>query len=74
MKQLSLAAGLAPPSPDAAVYTDDDILIFEGFGERAALFGAAPVLRFIRTVGSAVARVAEIAWRPERFTPPLRFW
>jgi class 3 adenylate cyclase len=61
VRELSLAVGLPPPSPDDPVFTDDDVLLFGGFAERAALFGEAPVLRFIRTVGSSLAGIAEAA-------------
>jgi adenylate cyclase len=61
VRQLSLATGLPPSTPEAPVFTDDDVLLFGGFAGRAALFGEAPVLRFIRTVGSSLARIAEAA-------------
>jgi Adenylate cyclase regulatory domain/Sigma-70, region 4 len=49
VRQLSLASGLPPTTPDAPVFTDDDVLLFGGFAGRAALFGEAPLLRFVRT-------------------------
>ena len=58
---MSLAAGLPPSTPEAPVFTDDEVLLFGGFAGRAALFGEAPVLRFIRTVGSSLAHIAEAA-------------
>jgi adenylate cyclase len=61
VRQLNLAAGLPPIPPAAPVFTDDDVLLFGGFAGRAALFGDAPVLRFVRTVGSSLARIAEAA-------------
>ena len=61
VRQLNLAAGLPPTPPAAPVFTDDDVLLFGGFAGRAALFGEAPVLRFVRTVGSSLARIAEAA-------------
>jgi adenylate cyclase len=61
VRQLSLASGLPPTTPDAPVFTDDDVLLFAGFAGRAAFFGEAPLLRFVRTVGSSLARIAEAA-------------
>ena len=61
VRQLSLAAGVPPTTPAAPVFTDDDVLLFGGFAERAALFGEAAVLRFVRTIGSSLARIAEAA-------------
>ena len=60
-RQLSLAAGLPPSPPDAPVFTDDDVLVFRGFAGGAGLFGEAPILRFVRTIGSSLARIAEAA-------------
>jgi len=59
--QLSLAAGFPPTMPADPVFTDDDALLFGGFWGQAALFGDAPTLRFVRTVGSSLARIAEAA-------------
>jgi adenylate cyclase len=61
VRQLSLVAGLPPTMPADPVFTDDDVRLFGGFAGRAALFGEAPVLRFVRTVGSSLARIAEAA-------------
>jgi len=61
VRQLHLAAGLPPSPPAAPVFTDDDVLVFRGFAGGAGLFGEAPILRFVRTVGSSLARIAEAA-------------
>jgi adenylate cyclase len=60
-RELSLAAGLPPAAPDDPVYTDEDVRMFATFAGGSTLFGTAAVLRFIRTVGSSLARIAEAA-------------
>jgi len=61
VRELSLAAGLPPQPPDEPTYTDEDARMFAAFAGGSTLFGTAAVLRFIRTVGSSLARIAEAA-------------
>jgi adenylate cyclase len=61
VRELSLSAGLPPAAPDDPVYTDEDVRMFATFAGGSTLFGTAAVLRFIRTVGSSLARIAEAA-------------
>jgi adenylate cyclase len=61
VREVSLAAGLLPPPPDERTYTDEDERMFAAFAGGSTLFGSAAVLRFIRTVGSSLARIAEAA-------------
>jgi adenylate cyclase len=61
VRQLSLAVGLPPAMPEDPVFTDAEARLFGGFSGQAALFGEAPTLRFLRTVGSSLARIAEAA-------------
>jgi adenylate cyclase len=62
VREVSLATGLRPGSPGQRVFTDDDAEIFRAFGTGAAVFGGAtPTKRFARTVGAALAQVAEAA-------------
>lgn len=58
---LSLAVGLPPPSPDAPVYTEADAATIAASAWGAALFGEQAALRFMRVVGSSLARIAEAA-------------
>jgi len=58
---LSLAVGLPPGSPDDAVYADEDAVVFALFNEASTLFGADATRRFVRVVGSSLARIAEAA-------------
>jgi class 3 adenylate cyclase len=60
VRELSLAVGL-PATADEAVYTDDDVDTFRSFTSSMSLFGAVPVLRFVRTIGWSLARIAEAA-------------
>jgi class 3 adenylate cyclase len=55
----SLAVGLPPPSADEPVYTEDDARMFAASRGGAALFGERAALRFVRVVGSSLARIAE---------------
>jgi adenylate cyclase len=61
IRELSLAAGLLPGSPSQPVFTNADAEALRAFIAGAALFGAAPVRRFARTVGAALAQIAEAA-------------
>lgn len=58
--ELSLAVGL-PVAQGDAVFSGADIRIFRFFAGGAAQFGEAPLLRFMRTVGSSLSRTAEAA-------------
>src|SRR6185295_13920756 len=61
LTRLSLAVGLPPRSPDDLIYTEDDARMLAGSVGGAQLFGEQAALRFVRVVGSALARVAEAA-------------
>jgi adenylate cyclase len=58
---LSLATGLPPRSADDPVYTDDSIVTMAAFSTATALFGEEATRRFLRVVGSSLARIAEAA-------------
>jgi adenylate cyclase len=58
--ELSLAVGL-PVAPGEAVFSSELLGIFRFFAGGSALFGEAPLLRFLRTVGSSLGRIAEAA-------------
>ena len=60
VRELSFVAGLAA-EPDEAWYREQEIPVFAGFAAGAALFGDRAVRRFTRTLGAALARVAEAA-------------
>jgi len=62
IRAISLATGLRPGAPNEPVFTDDDAEVFRAFGTGAALFGGpAPTKRFARTIGAALAQIAEAA-------------
>jgi class 3 adenylate cyclase len=61
IRAMSLAAGLRSEPSDRPAFTDADVEIFQTFVAEAALFGATPVRRFARTVGTALAQIAEAA-------------
>jgi adenylate cyclase len=61
IRAISLAAGLPPGSSNELAFTDDDAEIFQAFVSGAALLGAAPTKRFARTLGAALAQIAEAA-------------
>lgn len=62
IREISVAAGLPPGSPNEPAFTDGDAEMFRAFGTGAALFGgAAPAKRFARTLGSALGQIAEAA-------------
>ena len=61
IRELSLAAGLLPGPPNRPAFTDADAIALRAFVAGAALFGAAPVRRFARTVGAALGQIAEAA-------------
>lgn len=58
---LSLATGLPPRSAEEAVYTDDSIATMAAFSTATSIFGEDATLRFLRVVGSSLARIAEAA-------------
>jgi class 3 adenylate cyclase len=58
---LSLAAGLPPRDADDPVYAEEDAVTFEAYGVASALFGEGAARRFVRVVGSSLARIAEAA-------------
>lgn len=61
IRALSLAAGLQPGSPSQPVFTETDADVLRAFVAGAALFGSMPVLRLARTMGTALAQIAEAA-------------
>lgn len=61
IRTLSLALGLPPRSDDDAIYTDEDARMFAASVGGELLFGKEAALRFLRVVGSSLARVAEAA-------------
>lgn len=61
LMRLSLAVGVPPATAADAIYNDDDVEMFAQFAGGAAIFGEVGALRFSRTVGSALARIAEAA-------------
>jgi adenylate cyclase len=61
IREVSLATGLRPGLPNERVFTDEDVDIFQAFVAGAALLGAAPTKRFARTLGAALAQIAEAA-------------
>jgi class 3 adenylate cyclase len=58
---LSLAVGLPPHDADDPVYSEDDSVTFESYETASQLFGAVSAKRFVRVVGSSLARIAEAA-------------
>ncbi len=61
IEQINRAVSLTPVESEAHVYADDSVKTFRVFEAAAALFGERAVLEFTRTLGSALARVAEAA-------------
>ena len=61
VQEIILAAGLQSGSPNERVYTDADAELFSAFLAGGALFGMTPTKRFARTVGAALAQIAEAA-------------
>jgi adenylate cyclase len=60
IRKLSLVLGL-PAAGDARVYTEDSVAMYRLFAGASSQFGEAPLLRFLRVVGSSLARMAEAA-------------
>src|SRR5262245_24700652 len=56
---LSLAVGLPPRDADDPIYDEHDAVTFSAYGVAAELFGATAARRFVRVVGSSLARIAE---------------
>jgi adenylate cyclase len=62
IREISLATGIPPGLANQRVFTDEDAEIFRAFCTGAAVFGGAiPTKRFARTVGAALAQIAEAA-------------
>lgn len=55
------AVGFAPVGPDAPVFVDSDVVLFQVFEAGASLFSQRLTLQFSRVMGSALARIAETA-------------
>ena len=56
-----LAAGLPQVEADEAAFSEDDAGTFAAFAAGATQFGEIPVRRFVRVMGSSLARIAEAA-------------
>jgi len=61
VKKIRRAVGFAAPESGVGVYTDGDVETLRVFEAAAAFFGDRAALEFTRTLGSALARVAEAA-------------
>jgi len=61
LRQITLATGLAILDPYEPVYSDADLALFTNVGPSVALFGEAAMRRFMQTVGSSLARIADAA-------------
>src|SRR5262249_2332868 len=59
--EIRVAAGLPPADPDEPRFSPEDARGFATFAAGAQLFGEQPVSRFVRVMGSSLARVAEAA-------------
>jgi class 3 adenylate cyclase len=60
IEELTLAIGL-PVGDEERPFTDESVHMFGFFKDGAALFGEGPLLRFLRTIGSSLARMSESA-------------
>jgi class 3 adenylate cyclase len=60
VRELNLAVGL-PVGQDERVFTDETVQLYGFFKEGATLFGSEALLRFFRTIGWSLARMAEAA-------------
>lgn len=60
LSALNLAVGL-PTARDVPAFTGETVETYRFFTGGSALFGEAPLLRFLRTVGSSLSRIAEAA-------------
>jgi adenylate cyclase len=60
-ERINLAAGFPPIGPDERVFPPETAATFAGFLAAEAIFGEAPLLHFIRVLGSSLSRVAEAA-------------
>ena len=58
---LSLATGLPAASADDPIYSDEDAATFGAFHVASELFGEGSTRRFVRVIGSSLARIAEAA-------------
>ena len=61
VRGIVLASGLPSGSPNQRTFTETDVEMFRTFLAGAAFFGMAPTKRFARTVGAALAQIAEAA-------------
>jgi class 3 adenylate cyclase len=60
LAEISLVVGL-PATGDEQVFSDESIALMGFLAASSGLFGERPVLRFLRIVGSSLARMAEAA-------------
>jgi adenylate cyclase len=58
--EISLAVGL-PATADAKAFSPASVALMRFLGAGSELFGERPLLRFLRTVGSSLSRIAEAA-------------
>jgi adenylate cyclase len=58
---LNLAMGFPPRDADEPIFSNDDAVTFAAFRFASGLFGEDATRRFLRVVGSSMARVAEAA-------------
>jgi adenylate cyclase len=61
IREISLASGLRPGAPGEREFSEDDVETLGVFAGAAAIFGATATKRFVRTLGSSLARLAEAA-------------
>jgi adenylate cyclase len=59
--EIRLAAGLPQVDPEEPAFSEDEVATFAAFVIGAAQFGEVPTRRFVRVMGSSLARIAEAA-------------
>jgi hypothetical protein len=58
-EQIRLAVGLTPAGDNERRFSPEDIALFTSFDGASKIFGEAPVLQYMRVLGSSIARIAE---------------
>jgi class 3 adenylate cyclase len=58
--EISLVVGL-PAKPDEKTFNEESVALMRLLGVSSQLFGERPLMRFLRTVGSSLGRIAEAA-------------
>jgi len=61
VEEIVRAAGFPPLGPDEAVFGEEDVRTFVAFSAAAVEFGDLALRRFVRVLGSSLARVADAA-------------